>query len=899
MAQKDVLFDKNNPNQYSQGDSSLYPPKPGSAESFLPANDMPAIPWSPDSFLPWNNMPPKPWTTDSFLPSWTYQEQPQGVTPSVTQPATVETNPNPVPKPGTYESPLPSQWPTIGVPAPWTPESPLPKEWPAKQPYVPPQWPTDQFLFGHQAEQLNQQNPNYINERNQKIQNLIANGQDVRQLSDAELRQKAMGIISQYWGDINDPRMQNTLNNIVGGLRQQAPQYTSNDYFNMLMSNQPVATTGWPAVQNAYLRYQNFNRFTGYSDMQFADALKNGDITPGSQTWKDLTNAWFWQTLAMWQKLSGLRTANDVNSYLYNALNVDPNKPLKWQTEEPLKQPNFETSIAQMIFQSMNTDTATQFKQYVSENKDIVQARDNARGTKTKMDDLNLKLKNLADDMKAQIIAGWWVPTEGYLQALVSEKSKPIIREFEKLQNEYNSQVSVLGDLTDNAKQEFQFAQQDQQNKIKWLEFIQGMYEKQQARQTQAQETQYQHQQDQQKFAFEQQKYKDQQKFEQQKFWLDKQQFEFEKYKFGQWQVEITKDAQWNPVIVNKQTGKAQNLVLPWQYQTSDWVINLKDIPNASTQSQKEALIQYGDANNGLVYQWGWNGKNGIDCSWLLMAFWQASWLIPAWTDMTAATMYKKSQPIELNNLTPGDLIYYQDGNKITHVWIALWWLQNGKLSILDASTDKWWVGRREINVDNNWKLKGTNFTIKWGSNRLTPWWTWVTKSNQKLQQLPAPQAIMLSDARQLPNLLWWLRDVINNNKSSFWPIAWNIWQYNVYDTNTQTIVSQLRTARQLVGKLMEWGVLRAEDEPKYRAMLPDITDTPQLANNKLDLLQKSLTDKYNDYVKSLKTTWYDLWWITEIGSKEQQGWGQAGQVININWKRYKVWDDWDTLIPL
>jgi len=47
--------------------------------------------------------------------------------------------------------------------------------------------------------------------------------------------------------------------------------------------------------------------------------------------------------------------------------------------------------------------------------------------------------------------------------------------------------------------------------------------------------------------------------------------------------------------------------------------------------------------------------------------------------------------------------------------------------------------------------------------------------------------------------------------------------------------------------------VLRAEDEVKYRAMLPDITDQLPVAQNKLKLLQDILTNKYNGYIDALE----------------------------------------------
>ena len=71
-----------------------------------------------------------------------------------------------------------------------------------------------------------------------------------------------------------------------------------------------------------------------------------------------------------------------------------------------------------------------------------------------------------------------------------------MIREFEKLQSEYNSQTAVLSDLTDNSKLEFQYMQQDRENKLKGLQFLQGIQEKQQAQQFEQEKFKYQQEQD-------------------------------------------------------------------------------------------------------------------------------------------------------------------------------------------------------------------------------------------------------------------------------------------------------------------------------------------------------------------------------------------------------------------
>lgn len=373
------------------------------------------------------------------------------------------------------------------------------------------------FVFGEEASTRNQQDPEYIMSRNQRISDVITKSRDTANMSDTQLQQMIWDTIQWLGGDLSNPQMQSTIQNISSGIRSQSPQATSDDYFKMLVTNQPIKQTQWPAVQDAYQRFQNFNKLSTFNAQQLVDSINGGELLIGSKARKDLQMSWN-PSIQEATKLLSLKNTNNINSYLFNAMNVDANKSLEGQTAEPIQQKNFETMIAQSIFQSMQTNTIGEFRQYVSENQDIVKARDNARNTKTKMDTLNLNIKNLSDDIRAQIVAGGGVATEGYLQALISEKSKPIIREFEKLQAEYNSQTAVLSDLTDNAKQEFQFAQEDRKNKLEWMKFLQSAYEKQEERKSKAQELEYQKQQDERKFG------------------MQEQQFAFDKQKFFQWQ---------------------------------------------------------------------------------------------------------------------------------------------------------------------------------------------------------------------------------------------------------------------------------------------------------------------------------------------------------------------------
>ena len=81
----------------------------------------------------------------------------------------------------------------------------------------------------------------------------------------------------------------------------------------------------------------------------------------------------------------------------------------------------------------------------------------------------------------------------------------------------------------------------------------------------------------------------------------------------------------------------------------------------------------------------------------------------------------------------------------------------------------------------------------------------------------------------------------LQQHADRFGPVRGNIGSRNPYDTQAQALESEFRAAAQLVGKAMEGGVLRKEDEIKYRKMLPNLGDTPEVAAEKIRVVQQML----------------------------------------------------------
>lgn len=90
------------------------------------------------------------------------------------------------------------------------------------------------------------------------------------------------------------------------------------------------------------------------------------------------------------------------------------------------------------------------------------------------------------------------------------------------------------------------------------------------------------------------------------------------------------------------------------------------------------------------------------------------------------------------------------------------------------------------------------------------------------------------------------LRDVINENLTYVGPIS-GLQKYNPYSKARQ-VQAEVDRVRQMVGKALEGGVLRKEDEEKYKKILATITDTPETALYKIDALISTIKSDTENY---------------------------------------------------
>lgn len=125
-------------------------------------------------------------------------------------------------------------------------------------------------------------------------------------------------------------------------------------------------------------------------------------------------------------------------------------------------------------------------------------------------------------------------------------------------------------------------------------------------------------------------------------------------------------------------------------------------------------------------------------------------------------------------------------------------------------------------------------------------------------RQLPPDKVLQIQEGGQIPASLEDIKKSIDVNSGIMGPVEGRLRSMNPYDEKAQTMDAQMRTASQRFGRYLEGGVLRKEDEEKYRKMFPQMSDKAEVAANKLSLVERMLKQKQGADVGALEQSGYD-----------------------------------------
>ena len=126
-------------------------------------------------------------------------------------------------------------------------------------------------------------------------------------------------------------------------------------------------------------------------------------------------------------------------------------------------------------------------------------------------------------------------------------------------------------------------------------------------------------------------------------------------------------------------------------------------------------------------------------------------------------------------------------------------------------------------------------------------------------KRLPSDKVLSVNEGNAIPKVLEDVKSTIEQNKEVFGPIGGRLAGLNPYDERAQTMDSQLRSASQMFGRYMEGGVLRKEDEEKYRKMFPQLRDTAKVAENKLAIVDRLLKSKQKSDLEALQASGFNI----------------------------------------
>lgn len=128
-----------------------------------------------------------------------------------------------------------------------------------------------------------------------------------------------------------------------------------------------------------------------------------------------------------------------------------------------------------------------------------------------------------------------------------------------------------------------------------------------------------------------------------------------------------------------------------------------------------------------------------------------------------------------------------------------------------------------------------------------------------KGKPLGANTVLKVNEGNAIPITLIDVAWLIEDNEGLFGPIEGTLRRWNKYDVASQTVDAQMRAASQQFGRFMEGGVLRKEDEEKYRKMFPQLGDLPKVARAKLGVINTLLRNKQTSDLAALEQQGFNL----------------------------------------
>lgn len=245
---------------------------------------------------------------------------------------------------------------------------------------------------------------------------------------------------SSYWYATADDTKKRMLDAFFQA--KSAQQNNPDALFQQIISNQTIqnpSIRNTPAFKAAQSRASALSINSWLTAKELSDQIKNGSITIGSQAYKDL------QTSNP-QLVQNAERLNAINTWV--GKRVDAN--------------TIESNVGNNIIKNVPKEEVPTLQGMLANNEQVKTALDNSKATKTRVDTIQDTLDNLEDDIKKQYegkdVTAW------YIQAVISEKSKPLIRELNTLNRTYSNQLAELQYYSGIVKDDYETSKAQQQD---------------------------------------------------------------------------------------------------------------------------------------------------------------------------------------------------------------------------------------------------------------------------------------------------------------------------------------------------------------------------------------------------------------------------------------------------
>lgn len=348
--------------------------------------------------------------------------------------------------------------------------------------------------FWQPAIEQEQSVPWYMSERNKVIaKELMLEKPAMKYLSnEARINMIIEDIVQRQWQEI-DPnildRYESTAENINNMITQNVPPYTANDYFNMMLRwdmewDVSQMNSNNPSFKAAKNRYNNLKKYSSMDTTWLSSAIKSWNLTPWSVAWNDLINKGMWEVLNKANVMYETNmTSNIYDTVVDNIFGFDPDVALAVQKMWWLDLgTGLEAVLTTKLLTTLTDDQYTTFGAYLAQDQDVQSAKAAAKESEDKLNELWQKIEDFADDIKATVVERWWEATwDPFLEAYISEKTKPFLSEWKALNSQYRNEMSALELASDNAKVAFESAQYNREMKMKWYQLVLSMLQQQNA----------------------------------------------------------------------------------------------------------------------------------------------------------------------------------------------------------------------------------------------------------------------------------------------------------------------------------------------------------------------------------------------------------------------------------